>query len=76
MPFLYTITFRSDTTANALQFLKLQLVADDQMHALKLSTEKAIELQMEVMRVEQVEAVADQYTSGYVLSIGGKEVSV
>jgi hypothetical protein len=57
MAFIYTVTFRSAMPGDPEKFLKLQLVATDQVKALNLATEKAAELRLKVTRLEEIQAL-------------------
>jgi hypothetical protein len=76
MALLYCVTLRSLTPENTFQFLKLQLVAKDQLKALKLATEKAEVLGMEVTRLEEIQALKEDDSLARIFSVDGVEYAL
>lgn len=76
MALLYCVTLKSLTAENTFQFLKLQLVANDQIKALKLATEKAEVLGMEVTRLEEVQALKEGHSLASIFSVNGVEYAL
>ncbi|HSI89664.1 MAG TPA: hypothetical protein VK927_01045 [Adhaeribacter sp.] len=58
MPLLYAVTFKGDVKKDPFQILKLQLMAENQLHALKLALEKATQMQIKVTRVEEIGTIS------------------
>jgi hypothetical protein len=76
MALLYCVTLRGLSPDNTFQFLKLQLVANDQLAALKFATEKAETLGMEVTRLEEIQALKEGSSLANIFSMDGVEYAL
>ena len=70
MKILYTATLRAGNTFGPDQFLKIKLVAQDQVEAVSLAYTRAGKLQMDVVKVQELEPVRNEVatllmSSGY-----------
>jgi hypothetical protein len=76
MALLYCVTLKTLTSENTFQFLKLQLVANDQLMALKLAAEKGKVLGMEVTRLEEIQALKEDHSLTSLFSMNGVEYAL